>query len=366
MHRTKLQSFVGSIVKAMDKHVAAGLMHVSRRQEICEGIFFLLAGDPVVNPALKEFCKLINKSPALLKISKAMGKEIKLPQALHGWTTKNMSLRHVLATWDVRKSDIEMVTEIAAKAGLELTDEHHLLRRRYSSMELKWMAEVESELEEVEVILGRQALQDMLLGVFETYKVPKSKSEPYSEVFGLCLGMTSRNKVNKKGIGTRTKWFVNVEKAAPQIRAKGHTDSVIPNIKSIEALIETADSLFPQLEIIGDYHSHPYLTVKKLKDNNGWEASKSDNVSIAELYRGLRSLRARQHRLRVSFIVAIAKGRNVATAPSQLKRKPSVVRMSMAGCHVYISAYRILSDGTMTTRGVNLVPAVSEYHMQAV
>jgi hypothetical protein len=200
--------------------------------------------------------------------------------------------------------------------------------------------------------------------VFETYKVPKSKTEPYSEVFGLCLGMSSRQKTTKKGSGTRTKWFVHVDKAVPQIRARANQDSVIPNAKSIEALVETASDLFPQLEIIGDYHSHPYRDFKELKSAKGWEASKDDFEDIAGLYRSLRKNPKRQHRMRVTFVVAIAKGR--MTKNAKTRQMPSVFRMSMAGCQVYISVYRILSNGLMTSKGVNLVRHAGENYFKAV
>ena len=169
---------------------------------------------------------------------------------------------------------------------------------------------------------------------------------------------------HQKGLGTHTKWFVYVEKAVPQIRAKASQSSVTPSGASIRALVETSNSLFPQLEIIGDYHSHPYRTNLQLKNYRGWEASPQDAESTEFLYRDLKGGSNRRHRMRVSFIVAIAKGRSSSTGPDG-KTDPNILRFNMAGCHVYLTAYRILSNGSMTDRGVVLRRPYRETHFKA-
>ena len=310
-------------------------------------------GEPLIPPNLIEFCNEQNLEPTLKRLFECLGTTCKLPQALHSRILKSVSLKRVQEIWGVSKSDLAVVAKIVKEADLDPEDEHHLLHRYYESGDLDWLAEVENEQDEVDVIVSVQALEEMLLGVFETYKVPKSKKEPFSEVFGLCLGMASRNRVTKKGSGQKTKWFVYVEKAVPQIRAKSDASSVIPNAKSISALIETSQSLFPQLEIIGDYHSHPYHNAAQIRRYRGWEASGQDEADIALLYKDLKNLKQRKHRMRVSFVIAIGKGK-ASKNYKQNRKGNHVVRFAMAGCHVYISAYRILSDGSMSERGVIL------------
>jgi hypothetical protein len=310
-------------------------------------------GEPQIPQNLIEFCEEEKIEPTLNRLFQALGSQCKLPQALHSRILKSVSLKRVQEKWGVSKSDLALVKRVVKEADIDPQDEHHLLHRYYESGDLEWLAEVENEQDEVDVIISVQALEEMLLGVFETYKVPKSKKEPFSEVFGLCLGMASRNRVTKKGTGQKTKWFVYVEKAVPQIRAKAGTSSVIPNAKSISALVETSQSLFPQLEIIGDYHSHPYHTAGQIRRYRGWEASTQDASDIALLYRELRNLKSRKHRMRVSFVIAIARGKAIRNSKSHSK-DTNVVRFTMAGCHVYISAYRILSDGSMSSKGVVL------------
>ncbi len=364
--QTALQKRVQKITDAIERSARSGRVVAFKRKELYQALFYLMTGDPKTNAELSHFCNSARLKTPLKWLRQKIGVEIKIPQALHCHFVRNMSLLNALKGWKVRRTDFELIQQIANAAELDLHDEQHLLRKAYSSMEINWLGEVEDELDEVQVILGRVAVQDLLLGVLETYKVPKSSKTPYSEVFGICLGMASRQKLEKKGKGSNTTWFVNVEKAVPQIRAKARTDSVLPNLKSLESLIEAANSLFPQLEIIGDYHSHPYRTVRKLKSVRGWEASPSDFIGLEELYRGLRKHPKRKHRLRVTFIIAIARGKTGPNRFSHMKSRKNIVRMNLAGCHIYISAYRILSNGMMSERGVILVPSIDAHHLQAV
>jgi len=350
---TFLQRNVRKITNRIERLSLNRELSQKQRQNLFRALFYVLMGEPLVPENLIEFCKRENLEPTLRRIFEALGTTCKLPQALHSRILKSVSLKRVQEMWGVTKTDLALVKEIVKEADLDPQDEHHLLHRYYESGDLEWLAEVENEQDEVDVIISVQALEEMLLGVFETYKVPKSKKEPFSEVFGLCLGMASKNRVTKKGSGQKTKWFVYVEKAVPQIRAKSDASSVIPNAKSISALIETSQSLIPQLEIIGDYHSHPYSNAGQIRRFRGWEASPQDASDIAVLYRELKNLKARKHRMRVSFVVAIAKGKSTKGSPHQSK-SANVVRFNMAGCHIYISAYRILSDGSMSEKGVVL------------
>ena len=116
-------------------------------------------------------------------------------------------------------------------------------------------------------------------------------------------------------------------------------------------------------------HSHPHIKFVVIGDGKekglildlaaqirryrGWEASGQDEADIALLYKDLKSLKQRKHRMRVSFVIAIGKGKASKTY-KQNRKGNHVVRFAMAGCHVYISAYRILSDGSMSERGVIL------------
>lgn len=350
---TFLQRNVRKITKRIGRRSLSGEIGKKQKQNLFRALFYVLMGEPLIPDNLIEFCEKEKLEPTLNRLFESLGTRCKLPQALHSRIIKSVSLKRVQEKWGISKSDLSLVKEIVKEADIDPQDEHHLLHRYYESGDLEWLAEVENEQDEVDVIISVQALEEMLLGVFETYKVPKSKKEPFSEVFGLCLGMASRNRTTKKGLGQKTKWFVYVEKAVPQIRAKSDASSVIPNARSINALVETSQSLFPQLEIIGDYHSHPYHTAGQIRRYRGWEASPQDSTDIALLYRELKNLKSRKHRMRVSFVIAIARGK-ASRRIKNASRSTNVVRFTMAGCHVYISAYRILSDGSMSEKGVVL------------
>jgi len=146
---------------------------------------------------------------------------------------------------------------------------------------------------------------------------------------------------------------VHVEKAVPQIRAKSSSSSVTPSARSLNALVEAADSLFPQLEIIGDYHSHPYRNYVELKRLRGWSASREDAISSASLCRDLQARKDRPHHMKIALVIAIAEGRGSAI-PDNIRDKTNVYHLKMAGCHVMLSAYRILSNGGMTAANVTL------------
>lgn len=311
-------------------------------------------GEPTILPDLRHFCQQSEIEKSLEKLFLALGTTVKLPQAIYARIAESASLRQVLRSWNISRSDIKLVNQIVKEAQINPHDEHHLLlRKHYSPSDFDWLAEVEYKHESLEVILQNQALEDMLLGAFETYRVPKSKTEPFSEVFGILLGMTTSTRAAKRGEGTHTRHFVHVEKAVPQIRAKSNASSVTPSARSLNALVEAADSLFPQLEIVGDYHSHPYRNYLELKRLKGWSASREDAISSAALYHDLNSRKDRPHHMKVSLVIAIANGRGSAI-PDRARDKNNLYHLKMAGCHVMITAYRILSNGAMTPRQVTL------------
>lgn len=352
------------VTAAIDGAFRRGDITARHREKLYRALFYLLMGEPTVQPLLIDFCQHARRGRALERLYQAMGYRVKLPQALYSRHVSSMSIKNVQEAWGIATTDLALVSRIAKEAQVDPQDEHHLLRRDYSPGDLDWLPQVELEHEEVEVILQSQALEDMLLGALETYKVPKSKKEPFSEVFGLCLGMASHHVTVKRGKGTRVKWFVYVEKAVPQIRAKASQSSVTPNAQSLKALVETSSSLFPQLEIIGDYHSHPYKSYHQLKSFRGWSASREDALSTQYLYRDLRTKTRRHHRMRVSFVIAIAKGRGTAVS-DHMRGRPNVFHLNMAGCHLFIAAYRILSSGHMTDHGVVLRRPYRDTYLKA-
>ncbi len=364
MPLTLLQRLVWPVLNLIKRAFEKREITQRQRDVLYKDLFYVMMGEPNPSQQLNDFCKRGNRARALDRLFNSMGTRCKLPQALYARIVQSVSMKNVQKSWGITKSDIDLINGLMKEAKLDPYDEHHLLNRDYEPTEFDWLAEVELVHEEVEVILNAQALEDMLLGVFETYKVPKSKTEPFSEVFGLTLGMTNSQRISKKGVGAKTKWFVYVEKAVPQIRAKANQYSVTPSAKSLSALVETSDSLFPQLEIIGDYHSHPFKNYPELKAYRGWSASHEDGVSTAFLYRDLRTKTKRKHRMRVSFVIAIAKGRGTAIS-DHMRGQPNIFHFNMAGCHVFITAYRILSNGMMTDKGVILHRPYRETYLKA-
>ncbi len=354
MAKTRLQRLISPIRGAIDRAFTGGAIPEKKRNSLYKSLVYLLMGEPHILPDLRDFCLKAKREKSLVNLFLSLGTRIKLPQAIYARIAESASMTQVLKSWRITKGDIRLVNQIIRQAEINPYDEHHLLlRRHYSRSDFDWLAEVELRHESLEVVIQNQALEDMLLGAFETYRVPKSKKEPFSEVFGLVLGMTTSARSIKRGEGTHTRNFVHVEKAVPQIRAKSSSSSVTPSAHSLNALVEASGSLFPQLEIIGDYHSHPYRNYLELKKMKGWYASHEDAVSSASLSRDLVARKDRPHHMKVSLVIAIAEGRGNAI-PEEMKDKKNLHHLKIGGCHVIVTAYRILSNGVMTTHNLVL------------
>jgi hypothetical protein len=100
-----------------------------------------------------------------------------------------------------------------------------------------------------------------------------------------------------------------------------------------------ATHLFPQLDIVGDFHTHPYKNTQELRTLKGWRYSAADEAGIPTWVTPLKQM---GYHPRTSLIVGIAKSSRRITKPGRLK--PNVVRFSVDKYHFYIACYRIIGD----------------------
>jgi hypothetical protein len=100
-----------------------------------------------------------------------------------------------------------------------------------------------------------------------------------------------------------------------------------------------AKQLFPQLDIVGDFHTHPYRDVDEIKSLKGWQYSRDDEINIPDWASPLRKMGFQP---RVSLIVAIGKGGKRMARPSRVR--PNVIRFSVGKYHFYLAGYRIIGD----------------------
>jgi hypothetical protein len=156
-------------------------------------------------------------------------------------------------------------------------------------------------------------VEDLLLAAAETYDVKwPGPGKRYTEAYGLCFG--SRKRANEKKGSADFNTIVNVSRITTQMRATATADSVQPNSKTQEVHLAVGAKLFNHLELLGDYHTHPYTSLKKLRAAEGWKYSAGDEDQILPWYK---ISRAQGHEPRFSIVVGVASGRKEGWAPRQ-------------------------------------------------
>lgn len=191
--------------------------------------------------------------------------------------------------------------------------------------------------ERLRVRLESRALEDILLAAAEGYKVAPRQGYKYTEVFGLCFGSVRRNAARADS----HELHVNVGRVVTQMRARATAHEVMPNWKSLTAHLDVGDRFFPHLEVVGDYHTHPYKSLPALVSSAGWEYSPADEASLTEF---ISVVRARHNPPLFSLVVAVAEGGKVGKGP--FRRKPNVVQVPVGDLFFVIGAYRIRLDAS--------------------
>ena len=240
-------------------------------------------------------------------------------------------------TWvRVPDGDLREALRLMKSAGVSLHDVVAQQNPEVASM-------LTSGRESLQVCLEPRALEDMLLAAAEGYLVaPPGKGARYTEVFGLCFGSVRR----RAGRTVAKDVFVNVARVATQMRARATANTVQPNSKSLRAQLHVGNQFFPHLEVVGDYHTHPYKTLAGLKSATGWEYSSADENSLPQL---IEELSSHDHaRPLFSLVVAVATS-GKASKRSQ-RKAPNVVQVSVGDLYFVIGAYRIALDGSYNSK----------------
>jgi hypothetical protein len=215
-----------------------------------------------------------------------------------------------------------------------------------------WTFDVDEMHEEVIVWLDDRAIEDIVLVALEAYAVPK-RGIKFTETYGICFGSIKPMEEKKQAHGRHTTRYINITSVHIQLRAEMFPNKVTYDLRSLETQMAVATHVFPQLDIVGDFHTHPYKTVKELKKLKGWRYSGSDEDCIGEWVTPLRRM---GYHPRTSLIVGIAEGTKRITRPGKLK--PNVVRFSINKYHFYVACFRILgnrySDKHITLNSVAL------------
>ena len=126
-----------------------------------------------------------------------------------------------------------------------------------------------------QIIIEDHVLPQLLTSAIEAYEVShrahvRGRANAKLETFGLLWGyaLPARRNVPARLVAV----VATVETSA--IR---HSDWVQPDFESIATKRDFFGEYWPQLELIGTFHSHPYEDLSEINDCKGWRASEGDH-----------------------------------------------------------------------------------------
>lgn len=226
-------------------------------------------------------------------------------------------------------AEAKLVRSLTAKSGLHLAD---LALEVPGPMK----AQLEADYEELVVQLEAHAVEDLLLAALETFVVPRGRRK-FTEVYGLCFGTVRETGGEPPDVAKRV---IQVSRVATQIRAYATHDSVTPNDRSAEIHLRVADAVFEHLELVGDYHTHPYRSPAACERVSGWELSGADEeqlrVWVARLKKAAR-------RPRFALVLAVSKAKRSGRRFS--RRARNRIQVFIGTYSIQIAAYRLQADG---------------------
>jgi hypothetical protein len=245
------------------------------------------------------------------------------------------SRRALAFSWQVHALELKYLEQLWA--DLRYTREEY--RKLLADAGAPWQFEVDESHEEVVIWLDDRAIEDIVLVALEAYAVPKGRGVKYTETYGICFGSTKATEEKRQAHGRHTVRYIHINSVHIQLRAEGYANKITYDLRSLDTQMEVARHLFPQLDIVGDFHTHPYRDVDELKQIKGWHFSRDDEASIPEWASPLRLM---GYQPRTSLIVAVAKGVKRVSRPSRVG--PNVIRFSVGKYHLYLSCYRIIGN----------------------
>ena len=269
-----------------------------------------------------------------------------LPQALCARYKYKASLTRAMSHYKVSSRAWDYFHNLAGELGWNPALHVPLI----SYEKYRWHDELEEHFVSLEVLLDTHALQGMLIAALEGYLSPRKARRKGYEVYGISLGMT-RNVYHKKfRDGVCVTRYVSVMHSQPQLSADTEYGAVVPNARSLDAILTATTALNPQYQAVGDFHSHPYDELGILEEKRAWNYTGSDEESNIQLARTMSELG--QHML-VAFVIAIARcSQKITRGPYRGLR--NTIQISLGNCRVIVAAYRSLGSGRLTKSNIRL------------
>jgi hypothetical protein len=275
-----------------------------------------------------------------------------VPRGICAHYEYNMSSNQARKRYRVTGAEWAYVHDLANRLGFEF--EAHI-----PYAEHVWHDKLEEEVVNIEVLLDPRALNDMLVAAYEGYMSPRRIRQWGYEVFGINLGMIREEFIRKKGSGMSTLQYVYIIRSQPQLSAVGAYREVDPSPKSLKAVISVSRTLFPQYEVVGDFHSHIYRDFKELEYCRGWDFSDADQKMSPEWARQIREMGG-TNRFVAAFVVAMARSAYKVNL-SRYKKQLNTLQTTVGDCRVVVAVYRILRSGLYSRKKIRIrVPGMVE------
>lgn len=245
--------------------------------------------------------------------------------------------------WQVKPAEIKYLEQLWADLRFGLREYVGVINKAQPA----WAFDVDEIHEDVIVWLDGKAIEDIVLVALEAYAVPRQGAR-FTETYGICFGSIKPMEGKRQAHGRHTTRYIHITSVHIQLRAEGYPNKITYDLRSLDTQMAVATHFFPQLDIVGDFHTHPYKDVKELKSLKGWRYSSSDEAGIPTWVSPLRKM---GYHPTTSLIVGIAKGGKRISRPGMLR--PNVVRFSIEKYHFYVACFRIIGD-KYSDRGISL------------
>jgi len=132
------------------------------------------------------------------------------------------------------------------------------------------------------IFVEDHVVPQLFTSAIEAYEVlnknHKGKDQDKLETFGLLWGYSIQAKGNQpsKIIATM---------ATIETSAKRHTNWVEPDYDSLRMKKEFFERYWPNIELVGSFHSHPYDSLTTVNSIKGWRASPDDCIFFPHFHK---------------------------------------------------------------------------------
>ncbi|WP_150050230.1 hypothetical protein [Methylomonas rhizoryzae] len=114
------------------------------------------------------------------------------------------------------------------------------------------------------------------------HKSPKGKGRDKLETFGLLWGYSIQPKGNQSA-------KIIASMATVETSATRHTHWVAPDYDSLRMKKEFFGAYWPNIELVGSFHSHPYENLAEVNSVTGWRASDGDKEFYPHFHKEIAS-----------------------------------------------------------------------------